>query len=51
MSEYAVVTEDAGPNLCAYVPDLPTSRPNLCAYVPDLPTSRPPGLRLCGLHR
>lgn len=37
MSEYAVVTEDAGPNLCA--------------YVPDLPTSRPPGLRLCGLHR
>lgn len=23
MSTYAVIIEDAGPNLCAYVPDLP----------------------------
>jgi predicted RNase H-like HicB family nuclease len=23
MSKYAVIIEDAGPNLCAYVPDLP----------------------------
>ena len=23
MSKYAVTIEDAGPNLCAYVPDLP----------------------------
>ena len=23
MSEYVVVIEDVGPNLCAYVPDLP----------------------------
>lgn len=23
MSKYAVVIEDAGPNFCAYVPDLP----------------------------
>jgi predicted RNase H-like HicB family nuclease len=23
MSKYAVVVEDAGPNFCAYVPDLP----------------------------
>ncbi len=24
MSKYAVTIEDAGPNLCAYVPDLPS---------------------------